>query len=93
VFRIFEYQIVQMVRQRFVINPIEKSEDSQGYSTAFYHLKTFATRLGQRKTITQLQAEAEGSNELKRTLGSFQLLALGIGGIIGKFNAYVYIDK
>jgi hypothetical protein len=71
-----------MVRHRLVINSIEKPEDS----TVFSHLKTFVTRLSQRKTIKQLQLEAENNNELKRTLGPFQLLALGIGGIIGKFN-------
>jgi hypothetical protein len=73
-----------MVRQKFVINPIEKLDNFQSDSKAFSHLKSFVTRLGTRKTITQLQTEAEGGNELKRTLGSFQLLALGIGGIIGK---------
>jgi hypothetical protein len=75
-----------MVRQKFVINPIEKSGNNQDDTEAFSCLNTFLRRLGTRKTITQLQTEAESSNELKRTLGPFQLLALGIGGIIGKLN-------
>ena len=78
-----------MVRHRLVINPIEKPADNQGDGSVLSHLKTFATRLVQRKSIKQLQVEAEASNELKRTLGSFQLLALGIGGIIGKFIEYI----
>lgn len=73
-----------MVRQSFVINPLTKLENSQGDSRVFSYFKTFLTRLGQRKSITQLQTEAETSNELKRTLGSFQLLAFGVGSIIGK---------
>jgi len=80
-----------MVRQKFVINPIAKLRDEQNDSKGFSYLKPFFTRLFTRKTITQLQNEAENNNELKRTLGSFQLLALGIGGIIGKLNEYINI--
>jgi basic amino acid/polyamine antiporter, APA family len=36
-----------------------------------------------RKDITQLQKEATEDTELKRTLGPWQLVALGIGAIIG----------
>jgi len=36
-----------------------------------------------RKDITKLQNEAHTSTELKRTLGAWQLVALGIGAIIG----------
>jgi hypothetical protein len=83
-----------MVRQKFVINPIAKLRDEQNDSKGFSYLKPFFIRLFTRKTITQLQNEAENNNELKRTLGSFQLLALGIGGIIGKLNEYINIlDK
>jgi APA family basic amino acid/polyamine antiporter len=35
------------------------------------------------KTVGQLRAEAEGHHGLRRTLGSFDLVALGIGAIIG----------
>src|SRR5262245_923617 len=35
------------------------------------------------KSVTQLRAEAEGHAGLKRTLGAFDLVALGIGAIIG----------
>jgi hypothetical protein len=71
-----------MVKLKFVINPTVKEENDHGKT--YDHCKSFVTRLVRRKSITQLQNEAEGGNELKRTLGSFQLLALGIGGIIGK---------
>ncbi len=75
-----------MVRQKFVVNPIAKSGDNQDDTNGFSCVNTFVRRLTTRKTITQLQTEAESSNELKRTLGPFQLLALGVGGIIGKLN-------
>src|SRR5436189_1125500 len=35
------------------------------------------------KSVAQLRAEAEGHHGLKRTLGPFELIALGIGAIIG----------
>ena len=35
------------------------------------------------KSVTHLRAEAEGHAGLKRTLGPFDLVALGIGAIIG----------
>ena len=75
-----------MVRRKFVVNRIAKLSNIQSDNIAYSGLKIFLTRLITRKTITQLQTEAETSNELKRTLGSFQLMALGIGGIIGKLN-------
>ncbi len=43
---------------------------------------SFAGRLLARKTVAQVQAETEGS-ELKRTLGPWNLLFLGVGCIIG----------
>lgn len=75
-----------MVRQRFTINPLEKVQDDQDDQSIFSYVKIFLKRLTKRKTITELQAEAQGGNELKRNLGTFQLLALGVGCIIGKFN-------
>ncbi|RPI69615.1 MAG: amino acid permease [Ignavibacteriae bacterium] len=36
-----------------------------------------------RKDITRIQAEADGNTELKRTLTAWNLVALGIGAIIG----------
>jgi basic amino acid/polyamine antiporter, APA family len=41
------------------------------------------TGLWRRKSITELQAEAEGDHSLKRALGALNLTALGIGAIIG----------
>jgi amino acid permease len=73
-----------MVRVKFTVNSAAKSETSEDHVNSFCDFKAFAARLTTRKTITQLQNEANSGNELKRTLGSFQLLALGIGGIIGK---------
>jgi basic amino acid/polyamine antiporter, APA family len=43
---------------------------------------TFVGRLLARKSVAQVQAETEGS-ELKRTLGPWNLLFLGVGCIIG----------
>lgn len=73
-----------MVRQRFVINSLEKKDNNESENKGLSYLKSFGKRLIARKTITQLQSEAICQNELKRSLGSFQLLVLGIGGIIGK---------
>ena len=39
--------------------------------------------LFRRKSVTALQAEAEGDHSLKRALGAFNLTALGVGAIIG----------
>lgn len=39
--------------------------------------------LFRRKSVTELQAEAESDHSLKRTLGAMNLTALGIGAIIG----------
>ncbi|CAF2583606.1 unnamed protein product [Rotaria sp. Silwood2] len=72
-----------MVRSEFLTNLTEKVRNSPNNKKAYYSLKRFGIQLIQRKTITQLQTEAEGTNELKRTLNSCQLLALGIGSIIG----------
>ena len=72
-----------MVGKIFHIGSFTGKENGNSTSNGF---KTFFGRLVQRKSINQLQAEAENNNELKRTLGSFQLLALGVGGIIGKFK-------
>ena len=36
-----------------------------------------------RKPLAQLMAQAEGSKELRRTLGPGNLVALGVGAIIG----------
>ena len=79
-----------MVRQRFTINPLEKLDDDQGGNAFVSYLTIFIKRLIKRKSITQLQAEAQGDNELKRNLGTFQLLALGVGCIIGTFNTCGY---
>lgn len=72
-----------MVGKIFHIGSFTGKENGNSTSNGF---KTFFGRLVQRKSINQLQGEAENNNELKRTLGSFQLLALGVGGIIGKFK-------
>jgi len=42
-----------------------------------------ATDLFARKDVGKLAAEAEGTEGLKRTLGAFDLVALGVGAIIG----------
>ena len=68
-----------MVRSKFVINR-ELKFGNGGSGRVVTYAKTFFKQLIARKTISQLQSEAETQNELKRTLGSFQLLALGIGG-------------
>ena len=80
-----------MVQRKFVINAKATPEHNQDDGTAPNCFKKFVTRLGTRKTIEQLQHEAGSNSELKRTLGTVQLLALGIGGIIGKSNEYIII--
>ncbi|CAF1650122.1 unnamed protein product [Rotaria magnacalcarata] len=72
-----------MVRRNFFVNFSARLRNSQDDNKGVYYLKRFAIRLGTRKTITQLQDEVDQTNELKRTLSTFQLLALGIGSIIG----------
>ncbi|CAF1041876.1 unnamed protein product [Rotaria sp. Silwood1] len=72
-----------MLQREFFTNLTARLRTCENDYKACYYLKKFGVRLVQRKNITQLQAEAEGTNELKRTLSSFQLLALGIGSIIG----------
>ncbi|HET7025355.1 MAG TPA: amino acid permease [Gemmatimonadales bacterium] len=46
-------------------------------------LPAHGTGLWRRKSITELQAEAETDHSLKRALGAVNLTALGIGAIIG----------
>ena len=75
----------KMVRQRFVVNA---PTDLDSGNTVVSHLKAFGTRLVARKCITQLQSEANGNNELKRTLGTFQIVALGVGSIIGEWTCH-----
>lgn len=77
-----------MVLKDFFSNTVEKLRNNSDNNRAVYYLKRFGTRLITRKTITQLQSEADNKNELKRTLGSFQLLALGIGSIIGTLSGF-----
>ena len=80
----FHRQRLKMVRQKFVVNSAADSSDG---NPVVSHLKAFGTRLIARKSITQLQSEAEGGNELKRTLGTFQVIALGVGSIIGECHS------
>ena len=75
-----------MVRQKFVINPLAKPDYDQSADKGASCWKLAFARLTSRKSITQLQSEAATNNDLKRTLGSFQLLALGVGSIIGEGN-------
>ena len=72
-----------MVRQKFVINPLAKHDYGQSADEGASCWKLTFARLTSRKSITQLQSEAASNNDLKRTLGSIQLLALGVGSIIG----------
>ncbi|CAF0785073.1 unnamed protein product [Rotaria sordida] len=72
-----------MVRQAFFTNLTTKLRNFENDNQACHYLKRFGIRLVTRKTITQLQSEAENTNELKRTLSTFQVMALGIGSIIG----------
>ena len=73
-----------MVRQKFVINPLEKpANSSYDIRESSGNVRSFFTRLLNRNTVTQLQTEADGQSDQERTLASVQLLALGIGGIIG----------
>ncbi len=72
-----------MVRSKLVINRPIKLDNGSGGRAASY-VKTFFTRLTTRKSLQQLQVDSESQNELKRTLGWFQLFALGIGSIIGE---------
>ncbi|CAF1537170.1 unnamed protein product [Rotaria sordida] len=46
--------------------------------------KTFIKRLIARKPMEILQAEIDTRNELRRELSWIQLLAIGLGGTIGK---------
>src|SRR5262249_42811101 len=45
--------------------------------------KTKPMNLLRRKSVTELQAEAESDHSLKRALGALNLTALGVGAIIG----------
>jgi hypothetical protein len=51
---------------------------------ALFCSKAFIQRLIARKPMSQLQAEIEIQNELRRTLNWFQLTAIGLGAIIGE---------
>jgi hypothetical protein len=51
---------------------------------ALFCCKTFIKRLIGRKSMSQLQAEIETQNELRRTLNWVQLTAIGVGGMIGE---------
>jgi hypothetical protein len=73
-----------MVRQKFTINPSKTIDNHRSDGHVLVCLKNFIKQLTSCKSVDQLQAEAESNNELKRTLTSFQLLALGVGSIIGK---------
>lgn len=50
---------------------------------ALFCWKVFIKRLIVRKSMSQLQAEIEIQNELRRTLNWYQLTAIGLGSIIG----------
>ncbi|HET6654817.1 MAG TPA: amino acid permease [Gammaproteobacteria bacterium] len=43
----------------------------------------FAARLIRRKSVEQLQAEAGQSHDFRRTMGVWQLTAIGVGAIVG----------
>jgi hypothetical protein len=51
--------------------------------TLFY-CKTFIKRLTARKSMSQIQADIETQNQLRRTLNWIQLTAIGLGAIIGE---------
>jgi hypothetical protein len=51
---------------------------------ALFCCKTFIKRLIGRKSMSQLQAEIETQNELRRELNWVQLTAIGVGAIIGE---------
>ncbi|MGN2245154.1 amino acid permease [Frateuria sp. GZRR35] len=43
----------------------------------------FLSRLVRRKSVQQLQSEAGGSKDFRRTMGVWQLTAIGVGAIVG----------
>jgi hypothetical protein len=51
---------------------------------ALFYCKIFIKRLIARKSMSQIQAEIETQNKLRRTLGWIQLTAIGLGAIIGE---------
>jgi hypothetical protein len=51
---------------------------------ALYCSEAFIERLFARKPMTQLHAEIEIQNGLRRTLNWFQLTAIGLGAMIGE---------
>ena len=73
-----------MVRQKFVVNSMAKPDYGRSVGEGASCWKRTFTQLTARKSITQLQTEAKNNDDLKRTLGSFQLLTLGVGSIIGE---------
>lgn len=74
-----------MTRRKFVVNTLTNNNAGPSNNPVFSYLKLFLRRLIKTKSIIQLQEEANNDNEFKRSLGSFQLLMLGIGSIIGKW--------
>ena len=47
--------------------------------------KSFFKRINSRKLMATLQAEIETRNEMRRAVNSVQLIAIGLGGIIGEW--------
>ena len=73
-----------MTRKKFIVNVLTNADGRQSSNPVVSHLSTFIGRLTKTKSIAQLQDEANSDNKFNRTLGSFQLLMLGVGSIIGK---------
>ncbi len=46
--------------------------------------ESFLKRINTRKLMKTLQAEIETQNEMRRTLNCVQLIAIGLGSIIGE---------
>jgi len=72
-----------MTRKKFIVNVLTNADGRQSSNPVVSHLSTFIGRLTKTKSIAQLQDEANSDNKFNRTLGSFQLLMLGVGSIIG----------
>jgi len=51
---------------------------------ALMSCKCFFERINTRKLMKTLQAEIETQNEMPRTLNCIQLIAIGLGSIIGE---------
>jgi len=56
------------------------------FKRILFRFHTFIKRLIGRKSMSQINAEIETQNELRRALNWFQLTAIGIGAIIGKYQ-------